>query len=154
MMMSQNFDFEFSELAVLSRIATVQRQPNVLIHCSEDAKAFVASQASEWCRAPFHVCRLPGPLSLPEKGGTVLLNDVATLTLNQQIQLFDWMSGHVTAHVVSITSADICGLIEDGEFLEGLYYRLNTLLVDATEQGPLAASRRLATNGRDSFPSA
>jgi hypothetical protein len=135
--MTQNFDFELSELAVLSRLASSHRQPNLLILCNQDARAFVASQAATWCQAPLHVCSLPGPLTLPKQDATVILNDVATLTLSQQIEVFDWMSYHPAARVVSITSTDVCDLLQEGAFLEGLYYRLNTLRIEAKEQLPL-----------------
>ncbi len=130
-MAMQDFDYEFSELAVLSRLAPAGRQPNLLIVCNERAQAFVARQAAEWCQCPLHIYRLPGPLSLPASAHTLFINDIAALTLSQQIQLFDWMSHHLGTRVVSITSADLPMQILEGGFLEGLYYRLNTVRVDA-----------------------
>ena len=130
-MAMQDYDFEFSELTVLSRLAPSGRQPNLLIVCGERSRPFVERQAAEWCQAPLHVYRLPGPLNLPAAAHTIFLSDVAALTLSQQIQLFDWMSHHVGTRVVSITSADIPMQILEGEVLEGLYYRLNPVRVDA-----------------------
>jgi hypothetical protein len=118
---------------MLSRLAPAGRQPNLLIVCNERAQPFVTRQAAEWCQAPLYVFRLPGPLNLPASAHTILLNDVSALTMSQQIQLFDWMTHHVGTRVVSITSADLPMQILEGGFLEGLYYRLNTVRVYAKE---------------------
>jgi hypothetical protein len=147
-MATQDFDFEFSELTVLSRLASSGRHPNLLVVCNEDAKAFVAGQVAEWCQPPLHICRLPGPLSLSPEGASVVLSDVAKLTLSQQVELFDWMSRNPCTRVVSITSVDIPALINEGAFMEGLYYRLNTVRLDATEGQPVNRPRGLATNGK------
>ncbi len=133
MTMAPEFDFDFSELTLLSRFASPDWRPNLLIVCAEMMKESVTKQVAMWCPPPVHVCRMPGPLYLPPTCGTLVLNDLAEMEVTQQLTLYDWMSRNQGTRVISITSADLHGLIRDARFLEGLYYRLNTVRVDAQE---------------------
>jgi len=77
------------------------------------------------------VRRLPGRLALPSQPvGTLLLENVAALALAQQIRLHDWMSGSRT-QVISVVFAPLYPMVERGEFLEGLFYRLNMVTLEA-----------------------
>jgi DNA-binding NtrC family response regulator len=83
---------------------------------------------------PVWLCPLPGPLHLPPtKEGTLLLNDVATLTFADQIALYDWLcAGTGELRVISVTAASLAGLVARGEFLEGLFRRLGAVQFDLT----------------------
>jgi DNA-binding NtrC family response regulator len=99
-----------------------------------------------WCALPFRFSALPGTLELPLiRRGTLLLNDVTAMTLSQQVMLYDWLSdGCGEMQVVSVASAPLEILVEDGQFLEGLFYRLNVLRLNAdrgTRPAPLSAWR-------------
>jgi DNA-binding NtrC family response regulator len=93
----------------------------------------VADQITAWCQGPFHFSLLPGALRLPlERTGTLVIHDVAALTLPQQILFYDWMSaGRGDLQVVSMTTTSLDALVEQGDFLEGLYYRLNVVRLEA-----------------------
>jgi len=71
-------------------------------------------------------------LTLPSPGstGTVLLDDVERLTLDDQRRLFDWL-GSIPTHtrVVCTSTRPLINLLRRGAFLDGLYYRLNTLCI-------------------------
>ena len=56
--------------------------------------------------------------------------DIDQLTIGQQISLSDWLS-HTRndVQVMSITRASMTELIAEGRFLEGLFYRLNTIVL-------------------------
>ncbi len=54
------------------------------------------------------------------------------LTIEQQIALYDWMSASRLVQVVSITGSPLQSLVEHGQFLEGLFHRLNTVALMAT----------------------
>ena len=70
-----------------------------------------------------------------------MLGNIEQMTLGQQLDLFDWLSCKPTdTQVVSITRAPMTELIEDGRFLEGLYFRLNTVVVRAVNLGDYCAS--------------
>ena len=69
--------------------------------------------------------------------GTLLLRNLHALTPAEQGQLFealnDWLSG---AQVISTSATGLMPLVRDGRFLESLYYRLNTILIDVTTLEP------------------
>ena len=77
---------------------------------------------------------LPGKLDLTDATkGTMLLADVAMMSLGQQMRLYDWLSAaHDLPQIVSVSSVPLRPLVDDGRFLEGLLYRLNVISLDAT----------------------
>jgi Sigma-54 interaction domain len=134
MMARDYFDFEFSEPNLQQWLSSVDRTPNLLIQCARGAEEKVMGRVTSLLPHPFQVCDLPGPLRLPLDGqGTLILNDVADLNLGQQIVLHDWMTQY-PGRVVSITSSYLPALVQDGRFLESLYYRLNIVWVDARQK--------------------
>jgi len=123
----------FSELLLLLSLSAQQHRPNLLITCADAALEGALTQLHALCAPPVHACSLPGALTLPRKpSGTLLLLQVEALTIDQQIALYDWMSGARQVQVVSITAAPLLWMVEHGQFLEGLFYRLNTVCLMAT----------------------
>jgi hypothetical protein len=100
-----------------------------LVRCPSGRIDFVAAQVMSLGAAPVRQCPLPGPLRLPpDKEGTLLLNDVATLALADQIALFDWLgAGATKLRVISVTAAPLAALVARGVFLEGLFHRLGAV---------------------------
>jgi DNA-binding NtrC family response regulator len=82
------------------------------------------------------VCLAPGELRLPKhRSGTLVLHDASALTLDQQIDLYDWMSDRDgTIQVIAVTSIPLWSLVERGQYLEGLFHRLNVVHMRATAQ--------------------
>jgi hypothetical protein len=101
----------------------------MLVVCSETEVRAVFERVRDLWGLPFSVCLLPGPLDLPASGtGTLFLHDIAALTPPQQIALYDWLSTKGReAQVVSMTASQMLPLVQAGQFLEGLFYRLNTI---------------------------
>ena len=65
--------------------------------------------------------------------GTLILLEAAALTREQQVQMLEWLDQFAKrehVQVVSTTSKALYSLVERGEFLAALYYRLNVLRVD------------------------
>jgi transcriptional regulator of aromatic amino acid metabolism len=120
-------------MLLLLSLASRQQRPNLLIACAEAALEAVLRQLYALCVPPVHTCVLPGLLALPKKpSGTLLLHHVEALTIEQQITLYDWMSASPHIQVVSITGAPLLWMVEQGQFLEGLFDRLNTVCLMAT----------------------
>jgi Sigma-54 interaction domain len=68
-----------------------------------------------------------------ERTGTMVINDVGALGLQDQIQLLEWLSSACgRTQVVSTTSSSLLPRVQSGKFIDTLYYRLNTVCVDAT----------------------
>ena len=78
----------------------------------------------------------PGePLQLPDFTSirTLVIRDLASMTGSEQVRLLEWLdraSGYV--QVVSTAGDALLPLVEDGSFINALYYRLNTICVDLT----------------------
>ena len=127
--MCSSHEVSLSEMLLLRSLTERGRRPNVLVICSETEVRAVFERVRDLWRLPFSVCLLPGPLDLPASGkGTLFLHDIAALTLPQQIALYDWLSTKGReAQVVSMTASQMLPLVQAGQFLEGLFYRLNTI---------------------------
>jgi hypothetical protein len=69
----------------------------------------------------------------PDLGGTLILNHVHALSPADQLHLIDWMeSAEGRTQVVSTTPTPLLPRVHTGEFIDVLYYRLNTVCVDVT----------------------
>ena len=136
-MTMRSIDFPgFFDTNLMMSLLTKGERPALLVNCNgRPAQAVVTSMLS-WCAAPIHLIRLPGELDLPlARHGTLVVADAAALTLAQQIELHDWLNaGRGPVQVVSITSRPIWPLVEQGRFLEGLFYRLNVITLDAIDR--------------------
>lgn len=142
----------FSEAEWLRSLTLPPRRPNLLVLCNAAGIEWVMPRLVSLCAQPVHIRSLPDELYLPaQTSGTLLLWDVATMTLGQQIKLYDWMDGCTgEMQVVSVTSAPLSLLVEDGQFLEGLFHRLNVVsIVAMVEDGAnVIETRRRSRVGR------
>jgi hypothetical protein len=109
------------------------QRPNLLVRCSPRAGATIVGLLQAMCAAPVVAVELPGPLMLPtRRAGTLVLQGASAMTLPQQIELHDWLSvGPGSVQVVTITSEPLWDLVQQGRFLEGLFYRLNVVYLEA-----------------------
>ncbi|OFV90834.1 MAG: hypothetical protein A3G76_06320 [Acidobacteria bacterium RIFCSPLOWO2_12_FULL_65_11] len=123
----------FSEAKWLRSLLSQERRPNLLVLCRGVEIESVVTSLTGLCARPVCARLLPVGRYLPsQRSGTLLLGDVAALTPSQQIELYDWMSGRpADLQVVSVTSVPLLPLVENGRFLEGLFYRLNVVSVVA-----------------------
>jgi hypothetical protein len=125
----------FSDLALLRMLSSRSHRPNLMVmYKNAPVKSVVEQLAPAW-EAPIQVRRFPGILDLPPyMYGTLVLADIDQLTIGQQIWLSDWLGCKGNdVQVVSITRAPMDELVFEGRFLEGLFYRLNTVVVRETD---------------------
>jgi hypothetical protein len=122
-------DMHSLELPWTADAMLVQRPLNLLVHCRDREPDGVLVAMMGSCRSRVQVCRLPGALTLPDDpNGTLFLMDVGALLLGQQMKLYDWLEGAGReCQVVSIAREPLYGLVEEGRFMEALYYRLNVV---------------------------
>lgn len=116
-------------------LASQRPRHHVLVRCRPGGFASIAAEVMSLGAPPVRLCPLPGSLHLPpDKAGTLILNDVAALTLADQIALYDWLTvGAGRLRIISITAAPLAALVESGIFLEGLFHRLGAVQFDQTK---------------------
>jgi sigma-54-interacting transcriptional regulator len=106
---------------------------NVLIRGEKSAATATVVALSADLSIPLVTWSAGSHVSLPAlHQGTVVLQDVDRLDLSGQRELLAWLDdrgGRV--RVISTARGDLFDLVMSGEFLDPLYYRLNTIVVDA-----------------------
>lgn len=130
----QALDFPWvSDRVLLRSLTMAPNRPSLLVLCDRIEPDAAIASLMKWCEQPFHICALPGPLDLPAvRKGTLFLKEVARLTMAQQIALNDWIErGRGELQIVSATHTRLWPLVEDGLFLESLFYRLNLITLEA-----------------------
>jgi hypothetical protein len=108
---------------------------NVLLLGTNDVVNRVMAALHE--RLPEPVARWsPGEqfmLPAAEQVGTIVLNDVGALAIQEQIQLLEWLNtAQGRTQVVSTAPTLLLPRVKAGAFIDTLYYRLNTLCLDGT----------------------
>ena len=64
--------------------------------------------------------------------GTLVIHEVDGLDLAKQRVLLTWLEHRTTrGRVITTTTHDLFPLVQAGVFLDQLYYRLNTIVIDA-----------------------
>jgi transcriptional regulator of aromatic amino acid metabolism len=123
-----------TEASLLHALMSEPRRPNLMVVCRRVTVEAAVRHVVSYCEPPYQTVALPGKLELTDATrGTMLLADVATLSLGQQMRLYDWLSaGHDLPQVVSVSSVPLRPLVDDGRFLEALLYRLNVISLEAT----------------------
>ncbi|MGH9141373.1 MAG: sigma 54-interacting transcriptional regulator [Vicinamibacterales bacterium] len=132
----------FSDTALLRMLSSRNHRPNLLIENRRASFESVLQQLTEVCEPPTWVCRFPGILDIRRDfKGTLVLGDIDRMTIGQQITLSDWLGRKDSdVQVVSVTRASMTELIEEGRFLEGLFFRLNTVTIRAVSLGDYCAA--------------
>ncbi len=130
----QSLDFPWvSDRILLRSLTMAPHRPSLLVMCEQIEPDMAIASLMKWCEQPFHFCSLPGPLQLPSaRKGTFFLKDVSRMTLSQQIALNDWIDrGRGDVQIVSASDKRLWPLVEEGHFLESLFYRLNLITLEA-----------------------
>jgi hypothetical protein len=87
----------------------------------------------------------PGEMIPPIRqgqGGTLILHDVSGLDAEQQRDLLDWLDQDAgRTQIISTTPVGLVARVHIGTFIERLYYRLNTICVDAGVPGAPGATQ-------------
>ena len=109
------------------------RRPHVLITGSDASIEVLLATLRPSLQVPVRQWASDQALPAPHDAATLFIRDVATLSLEQQHALLSWLDHVPPGHpqVVSTTSLELFPLVERGTFLDVLYYRLNTVRLDA-----------------------
>jgi hypothetical protein len=109
------------------------RRPNVLFTGLHAATEIFMATLLPTLRSPVYSWAPDTALPAHSDVPTLLIWDVATLSLDRQRALLSWLDQAAPGQtqVVATTALELFPLVERGTFLEALYYRLNTLRIDA-----------------------
>jgi transcriptional regulator of acetoin/glycerol metabolism len=105
-------------------------RPNVLLTGPEESTAAAVNALMPCLLAPVVTWQTESPLALPPAipVGTLLLRNIAWLTLTEQECLLEWIQRSSGAtQVVATSSVVLFPLVERGTFSAQLYYRLNVI---------------------------
>src|SRR5580704_119701 len=114
-------------------------KPFVTVNCAAIPESLIESELFGYTRGAFTGAAKEGRVGkiLQSNGGTLFLDEIGDMPLMLQTRLLRVIEERevvplgsdqaipVTLHVISATHRDIRQMIEDGEFGEDLYYRLN-----------------------------
>ena len=77
---------------------------------------------------PLHEWSFRGGSPLPSfHTGTLIVNDVAGTTLEEQHTFLAWLDAHHAVRVITLSEIPLYDLVRNGVMLEHLYYRLNPI---------------------------
>jgi hypothetical protein len=105
---------------------------NMLVRGEKSATAATVVALGEDLSAPLVTWNAGTNADLPGVDqGTIVLEEVDRLDLTAQRQLLNWLDNRGgKVRVISTARQDLFDLVTAGEFLDPLYYRLNTIVVD------------------------
>jgi len=111
------------------------RRANLLVVGPTDITAALLDTVRPHLEEPVTILRGGEPVTLPAgRIGTLILNNVWSLTPGQQAELNEALNGRLSGtQVISISPICLMPLLRDGRFLDTLYYRLNTIFVDVRD---------------------
>jgi hypothetical protein len=98
-----------------------------------DDRVWTVLAATVTLASPVAVWRPGDPMHLPENGTvqTLIIREVGNMSGAEQVRLLEWLDRAVgRTQVVSISSGPLMPLVEEGRFINALYYRLNTTCID------------------------
>jgi hypothetical protein len=112
----------------------MSRHPNVLIHGPHDATDALVDALTPYLRLPIHYATGEAFPLLPSTRGTLILDDVEALDSHQQQTLLGWLDdcADTEMQVISISPTALHTHVQDGTFLNVLYYRLNVIYLEVS----------------------
>jgi PAS domain S-box-containing protein len=118
-----------------------KKEPFIKINCSAIPEALFESELFGYEGGSFTGAKKEGKMGLAEmaNGGTLFLDEIGDMPLNLQPKLLEFLqdqtflrvggnkSIQVNTRVIAATNRDLVKLIEEKQFREDLYYRLNVI---------------------------
>jgi Sigma-54 interaction domain len=128
--------FSMPELS-LDDCHVLTSRPNVLIEGPEAATEAMLRALRPHCREPRSDW---GDALGEQRPPTLIVRDVAALTAIDQQHLMRWLDRCEWSQVLSTSAQSLFSLVERGQFLADLFYRLNVFRFDVAMSGYEGAS--------------
>ena len=107
-------------------------RPNVLIEGPEAAIEAMLRALRPHCREPLSYW---GDALGDQRPPTLIVRDAPALTATDQQRLLRWLDQGERSQVLSTSTQSLFFLVERGQFLADLFYRLNVFRFDVTTSG-------------------
>jgi len=124
--------FDVSAECVIEFDICLRYRPNVLVIGSAGHQRQVLRLLSAAASGtPFQIWPLDNRDRSPQRIGTVIIRDAADLDAEQQSRINDWLGSRTEAtQMISFSERPVYPLVEQGAFLNELYYQLNSVVID------------------------
>ena len=111
---------------------------NLLLIGPADITGMLLDIVQPHLEAPVAAIRAGEPVTLPHgRVGTLIVHNVCLLTLAEQAQLSEALNHDLAStQVISTSALSLMPMVEEGRFLDVLYYRLNTIYLDVRDSLP------------------
>jgi hypothetical protein len=111
---------------------------NLLLIGPADITSMLLDIVRVHLEAPVATIRAGEPLTLPPGHvGTLIVHNVCLLTSAEQTQLNDALDNELGGtQIISTSALALMPMVEEGRFLDILYYRLNTIYIDVRDSLP------------------
>ena len=110
---------------------------------SPEQRAGALKELCAWCqRDVYHPQRMAFKLPNVSTSILVVIDEVADIATDDQQRLLQWLEHHPDAMVLSFAINPIFPLVEQGKFLERLYYRLNVMTLNVNDDATWPLSDR------------
>ena len=134
-------------------------RPFVAVNCAAIPEALIESELFGYTRGAFTDAAREGHLGKirQSSGGTLFLDEIGDMPLHMQTRLLRVLEEHevvplggeqavpVDLHIISATHHDLLQMVQDGEFREDLYYRLNGITLQLPTLRERSDKRELIT---------
>ena len=115
---------------------------------SPEQRAGALQELCAWCqRDVYHPQRMAFELPTVSTPMLVVIDRAAELSPDDQQRLVQWLEHHPDAMVLSFATNPIFPLVEQGKFLERLYYRLNVMTLNVNDDATWAPGDRYPRSG-------
>jgi DNA-binding NtrC family response regulator len=123
-----------AQLAYAEFLHVASRRANVLLTGPDDTVASLLDALHGRFRPPVTRWRRGRALVLPHGGdGTLLVHELGALSCDQQHRLFEWLTVRTCrTQIVSTSARSLWPEVQSGQFMPGLFYRLNVISLDLT----------------------
>jgi len=109
--------------------AVLRHHANLLLVSSARLRERVAAVLTRYLPGPVH-CLTRWPVESPPREGTVIIPAIEQFSLDDQRRMLSWFEHRERVlQVIAVTAVPLLNRVLKGDFIDDLYYRMNTLYV-------------------------
>ncbi len=114
--------------------ALAANHPNVVVRGTPEEAQQILDALRPLFRPPVREWRRGATPPPAADGGTFIIREMEQLSLHEQRNLLAWLNERLSrVQMVGVTQSALFPMSDGAGFLDALYYRLNTLYIDADD---------------------